>query len=353
VSAAVVAPTPRGTTYLLYLRDDALVAHEFDERAGEVRGSPRMVVDGIGTVANPPLMPTIGVSASGVLAYQTGAFGSAVLTWFSRTGERLGTVPLEVPGSTPSLSPDGRFLAVTATSRSERDVWVTDLARGVTSRLTRGGVRTAVWSPDSRRLAFFRSGKIYVKPADGSTDETILADVAGIPRSWSADGKYLLYETAEGKLFLWPLAGAGTPIAVGSREGRSRGGRLSPDSRYIAFNSDESGREEVYIQRLPPATGRVQVSASGGIQPRWGPTGRELFFLSADRAMMAVDVHLGDVPSAGVPRKLFQLDSSAAIGYDVSVDGQRFLVDRFLYDLPNAPIMVVLNWWAELAKRQN
>jgi hypothetical protein len=181
-----------------------------------------------------------------------------------------------------------------------------------------------------------------VKNADGSAEETVLVDIAGIPRSWSSDGKYLLYATPPGKLFLWPLAGGGTANPVGSRSGLSRDGRLSPDGHYIAYMSDESGRDEIYLQPLPPATGRIQVSTDGGTTPRWSRTSRELFFLAADtlrdplarsavRAMMVVDVQLGEKPWAGIPRKFFQLDPTfGTLGYDVSANGQRFLVTALL-----------------------
>jgi Tol biopolymer transport system component len=357
MSAVVVAPTPADRTFLLYLRDEGLVAQEFDERAGEVRGVPRVLVDGIGRVANPALMPTVGVSPSGAIAYQSGGdFTSAALNWFTRSGQRLGGVLLEVSGSNPSLSPDGRLLAVEADTRGNRDIWISDLARGVTSRLTTnpGTDVSPVWSPDGRRVAFARSEKIHVKDADGSGDETVLADVDGAPRSWSPDGRYLLYATRAGKLFLWPLTGGGAPVPVGARDGASRNGRVSPDGLHIAYTSDESGREEIYLQPLPPATGRVKVSAAGGNQPRWGPTSRELFFVGADRAMMAVDVAVKPALSAGVPRRLFQLASTFGnFGYDVSADGQRLLINQPREGVPDAPITVVLNWWTEFARRPN
>jgi Tol biopolymer transport system component len=276
-----------------------------------------------------------------------------VLSWVSRTGEQVGSV--EPTGFNPSLSPDGRWVATLGPSgRGDADVWVTDLTRGVTSRITRGGgvVGAVIWSPDSRRVAFGRSPKIYVKTIDGSTDETALADVRGVPNSWSPDGKYLLYSSALGKLFLWPLTG-GQSVPVGSRNGSSRDGRFSPDGQYIAYGSDEGGRYDVYIQPLPPATGRIQVSAAGGTLPRWSPRGHELFFLTNELTMMAVDVQAGQPPSVSVPRKLFALGGLGNFGYDISVDGQRFLMARRRVDVPDTPITVVLNWWADVAKRPN
>src|SRR5262249_7911643 len=180
-----------------------------------------------------------------------------------RKGER--TDGKELRGIGPVVSPDERSVAVArSNARGDLEVWVTDLTRGVGSRLTQGTglVRSGVWSPDGRRLAFNRSGKIYVKNADGSADEEVLADVFGVPTSWSADGKYLAYGV-QGRMFLWPIATKGNPIPVGSRSGTSRDGQLSPDGHFIAYVSDESGKDEIYLAPLPPGTGRVPVSAAG------------------------------------------------------------------------------------------
>ncbi|HMF92751.1 MAG TPA: protein kinase [Vicinamibacterales bacterium] len=350
-SGALVAPTPRGATYLFYVTDGQLVAREFDENAGQVRGAPRLIVNGIGTVASPIVIPTAGVSAAGILAYQTGGdFASGVLYWVGRSGERFGSI--ELAGSNPRLSPDGRSIAAGERTRGEMDVWLTDIDRGIASRLTRGGAAGAVWSPDSRRLAFAQSGRIYVKNADGSADETVLGDVFGLPTSWSSDGKNLLFQTPSGKIFLWPLPSVSAPIPVGSRNGRSRDGQLSPDSRHIAYVADETGRDEIYVQPLPPATGRIQVSGGGGTTPRWSHSGHELFFVSRDLAMMAIDVRFEPTLSASVPKKLFQFGpTSGAFGYDVGLDDQRFLVERRRVEATDAPITVVLNWWVPLAQR--
>ena len=350
LSAPVVAPTPAGRTYLLYARDEELVAHEFDERSGQVRGSPRMVVDGIGKVANPALLPTVGVSPSGVLAFQKGGDSTVKLKWLDRAGKPVGDVPLEVSPNGLSLSPDGSRLAFVANSRGEVDVWVTDLNRNNTSRLTRTGEseRSPVWSPDGKRVAYSKAGKIYVRSADGLSDETVLADVSGTIRAWSPDGKYLLYAQAEsggGRLFLWPLMG-GAPIPVGRREGVSREGRFSADSRYVAYASNETGREEIYIEAVPPAKGSVKVSQGGGMTPRWGSMSRELFFYAEDRSLMVADVHLEPTLSAGAPRQVTPSDILPdRRDFEVSPDGQRFLVRQLAGDAQDTPITVVLNWW--------
>jgi hypothetical protein len=173
-----------------------------------------------------------------------------------------------------------------------------------------------------------------------------------LPRSWSSDNKFLLCETLQRTMFLWPIAG-GKPVVFGSRTGLSRQGRFSPSGRYIAYISDESGRDEVYVQATPPATGRLRVSVNGARQHRWGRTDRELFFTSGDRSMMAVDVRTGDTLAASEPTRLFTADPGLTnnMGFEVVGDGQRFLVPRLLGEnTPDTPITVVLNWWANVAK---
>jgi Tol biopolymer transport system component len=303
-------------------------------------------------------MPAVGVSPSGAIAYQIGGeYRENVLIWLDRSGTRLEELSPEASGANPSLSPDGRRLVVDASNAlGNRDLWVTDLDRGATTRLTfaNTGDFSAVWSPDGGRVAFRRDTKMYVKGADGSADETVLSGVIGRPTSWSADGSYLLYETPARTLFLLPLTGGQKPIAVGSRNGSSRYGQFSSDGRYIAYSSDESGRYEVYVQSLPPATGKWKVSLNGGDQPRWSRKSGEIFFVSPDQTMMAVDVRVGQTLSAGVPRKLFQTGPVLNnFSYDVSADGERFLISQRRGTIPDTPITVVLNWWVELEERQN
>ena len=355
-SAPLFAPTPDGRSYLVYARDDSLVAHEIDQRTAQLRDSPHVIVDNIGKVANPAYMPTAGVSPAGTIAYQAGReFTAVVLFWVDRKGERLDA--FEVPGAAPMLSPDGRWIVESRLGgRGDVEIWVTDLVRNVSSRVTAGNgvIGRAVWSPDGRRLAFARGGKIFVKNADGTSDEQVLADVAGVPTSWSRDGRSLAYQTQERRIFLLLLGGKGAPTAVGSRNGTSRDGQLSPDGCCLAYVSSESGRDEVWVESLPPATGRVQVSAAGGNTPRWTRGGRELIFLAADRWVMAADINPGTTSSAGIPKRLFQRGATFGnVDYDVSADGERLLINRPRDDAPDTPITVVLNWWVDLVKSPN
>jgi dipeptidyl aminopeptidase/acylaminoacyl peptidase len=180
--------------------------------------------------------------------------------------------------------------------------------------------------------------------------ERRLSDRGLRPSSWSPDGNYLLANDLQ-EMWLVSVEGEAEMVRVGSRNGFARRGEFSPDGSYIAFVSDESGRDEVYVVPTPPAEGRQEpVSIDGGSEPRWRADGQELFFLSPSRSVMSVEVDIGERFSAGIPRELFTVsDALSGSGYDVSGDGQRFLFPT----LPgsegeDAPITVVLNWWVGL-----
>jgi Tol biopolymer transport system component len=358
-SAPILAPTPQGKTYLLYLRESDLFGQEFDEHSGTLRGKPILVVSNIGSVALPATRAAVGVSPAGILAYQIGRESeTGQLTWFDRSGRTVDALPVDASGTNPQISPDGSTVAVRRTSLSGGGIWVTDLARKSPSRITFGRNDVSVaWSPDGKRLAFFRvgdgkdGGVHIVDVTDASKDQHFQGTVNGPsagPASWSPDEKYLLLEGRTGRMILFPLVGSQKPISVGSRYGASGQGRISPDGNFIAFTSRESGRDEIYVQPMPPATGQKKVSIHGGQSPRWKGDGKELFFVSPDAEMMAVDLTLG---RPGVPRRLFQLksaDPTDLAGYDVRADGQRFLMFVSPRGTADAPITVVLNWWAEL-----
>ncbi|MBZ5580046.1 MAG: protein kinase [Acidobacteriia bacterium] len=351
-SAPLLAPTPRGKTYLLYLRASDLLAQEFDPPSGTVRGSPVVVVSNIGRVANPAVRPAMGVSPSGVLAYQAGGdIRNGQLTWFDRSGKPLDSLPADASGTSPELSPDGRAVAVgRIDSSGTENLWVTDLARKSAVRLTFEAGRnfSPVWSPDGKRLALVcacAKPGLRVIDADGSARPEPAPAGRMAPTSWSPDGRYLLASMA-----LVPLTGDAKPIPVGSRNGRSGQGRFSPDGRYIAFTSRESGRAEIYVQPVPPATGQTKISINGGLQPRWRRDGKELFFVSLDGSMMAADLQLGPTVSAGVPRQLFRVDGLDLTGYDVRADGQQFLVFTPSQSTQSSVITVVQNWWVEWEK---
>ncbi len=358
-SAPILAPTPRGKTYLLYLRDASLVAQEFDEASGKVTGSAVVLVSEIGRVAVLGVQPAVGVSPSGILAYQNGNAASAGdLAWFDRSGKRLSQLPLTAAGSYPTLSPDGQFAAIANAFAPDnsRGIQLVDLVRGGSTRFTfEPGSMSPVWSPDSRRVAFQSApgGKpgIYVKDVNGAGPEQLLALGSGkTPTSWS--GQSILF-TENLQAFLLPLSGDKKPTAFGLPSVYSPvQARISPDGKYLAFSANDSGGTNVYIQAMPPNTGKWQISVDGGVQPRWRGDGKELFFLSLDQKMMAVDVALGATLTWGIPHELFQASPFFlnASPYDVTGDGQKFLMYSPTESAGNAPITVVLNWWAGLKK---
>jgi Tol biopolymer transport system component len=360
-SAAILAPTPDGKSYLLYLRDATLMAQEFDEKAGTVRGNPFLLVDVIGRVAATGAHPSVGVSPSGVLAYQAGGVDTNLmrLGWYDRSGKLLEELPPQTEGVDLQLSPDGRSLAVArGSSATAIDIWLADLTRGSSTRFTFGSASkiysTPVWSPDGKRVAYgvVGSNAFYVKDASGTGAEQELVHSAGAPMSWSPDGRQILFWSPAGALFLATL-GAKAPVLAGPASGVSASGaEISPDGNYFVFSSAESGREEVYVEAMPPGAGKWQISINGGEQPRWRKDGKELFFLSPEYKIMAADIQAGQSIAAGVPRVLFQ-SVAAGIGrriYAVSSDGQRFLVASPTSNGVDAPITVVLNWWAGLKK---
>jgi Tol biopolymer transport system component len=210
-----------------------------------------------------------------------------------------------------------------------------------------------VWSKDGSRLAYHvRDSGIYTINVDGAGKPKLVTEVHGLPSSWSR--QYLLYEFS-GKLYLLDVDGGKKAIQIGSPNGNSFRGEFSPDGNYVAFDSDKTGRFEVYVQPITPGAREMRVSVNGGGLPRWRGDSKEIFFISPDGALMAADMKLGDAVSAGTPHKLFSFNSGdgydvARDGYDVASDGQRILIVSRVEEI-SSPITVVLNWWVELEKR--
>jgi dipeptidyl aminopeptidase/acylaminoacyl peptidase len=355
-----LAHAPAGKTYLLYLKDATLQAREFDEASATVRGQAALVVDNIARVGNPAYVPTVGVSDAGTLAYQMSAPGalSGRLIWFDRRGKQIGEVPAPASGPRPAISPDGHLVAIQRTDRvsGAKQIWVTDLARGVPTRLTFSANATdPVWSPDGKRIAYRNETENTIVEKDanaGGKEKLLFRGSESFARSYSLDRKYLLL-TQGRSMFLQPLTGEEQPIRVGLQNAWTGPGRISPDGKFIAYGSDESGHVQVYVQEMPPKMGKWQISVNGGSLPAWRRDGKELYFVWD--GIIAVDINPGPPFSVGAPRELFPFPINPTGSYDVSADGQRFLVYSSPLDNPSdsvqdAPITVVLNWWATLKK---
>ena len=351
--------------YLLYWRDNALVAQRFDVHNYVVSGEPHTVSDEVQYFPQIDLA-VFDVAGKRTLAVQTGkGAGKSQLLWLDRSGKQLGAVGPPGLFSNPGLSPDGRRVAIDQTESDGRhqNVWIHELANNAVTRLTfaPGLNQDPVWSPDGKRIVFASSQKLnfnlYQKNADGSGSEREMADL-GVPQQgpwdWSRDGKYLLLRK---NTEVWYMAVADrqpNPLLQG--RWIARNAQFSPDGRWVAYSSNETGSWEVYVSAFPNANSKWQVSRGGGEEPRWRRDGKELFYLSGDGKMTAVAMGTGSNFEAGPPTTLFQTHRRQPISamdffsYDVAGDGQKFLINTKL-DEPNAaPLSIVLNWASEMPK---
>jgi eukaryotic-like serine/threonine-protein kinase len=360
-----VAYAPPG--YLLYALEGTLVARPFDADRLELTGEAVPVVKQIGFTIG-TARAHFSVSETGTLLYRPNpAAADTQLVWFDRAGKQLGTVGAAGHYSDIRLSPDGKRVAFQRLDKEKgtSDIWLIELARGTTSRLTFDPVNDgdAVWSPDGSRVVFssMREGlpNLYQKLSSGAGGEELLlkSDEAKFATDWSPDGRHVLYHVMSRQSYdLWvlPLFGERRPEPFVRTDFQESGGRFSPDGRFVAYTSNESGRYEVYVQSFPASGGKWQVSNGGGGSPRWRRDGRELFYLSADGKLMAVEVDgSSGTFAAEVPVPLFEPRVVAISGdspYDVAADGRRFLVKVPVEENAPAPVTVVLNWTADLKR---
>jgi dipeptidyl aminopeptidase/acylaminoacyl peptidase len=307
----------------------------------------------------------VSVSETGAIAYQAGLeVAPSRLAWFDRAGKQIGL--LGDPGDyvDVGLSPDGTraALSVVDSARRTRDIWIYDVARGLRQRFTfdPAGEQSPIWSPDGGRVVFVSNrkgpGDLYERPSKGGTDEEpLFADsVAKTPLSWSPDGQRILYAAA-GKetgrdLWVLPLMGDNKPAPFRHTRFNEVSGQFSPDGRWIAYVSDESGRQEVYVAPFAGTGGSSQISTAGGVEPRWRRDGAELFYWAGNTLMAASVNGRGSAFEVGAVRPLFESRrrEGGSSSYDVSVDGQRFLVNSVVDE--SAPVTLLVNWPALLKK---
>jgi Tol biopolymer transport system component len=356
---------------LLFVRQETLLAQPFNASTHEVFGEPVPITDRV-AVDGSLNSAAITASAAGPIAYRPGgASGQRQLTWFDRTGRKVGEIGIADTTAllNPELSPDGRSVALNRTVESYHDIWQIEVARSVFRRFTFDPLsdQIPVWSPDGQRIVFGSNRvngiyDLYVKAANSPDPEQLLlaSPQNKFPMGFSRDGRFLLYRnTSEGTNWdLWALPFDGAvpvrkPFPVVQTSFQEQMGELSPDGRWIAYQTNESGRYEVYVQSFPQAGARTQVSTGGGSQPRWRPDGAELFYMGLDSRLMAATIAVdarGQLHSAS-PVGLFlvrtpggPVPSPQKQQYAVSPDGQRFLVNSLTDEATTSPITLILNW---------
>ena len=339
------------------------MAQPFDAEAGTISGEPVPLAEdlGIDTVG----LAHFSASHNGVLAYRGGEAGGGQLRWADLEGETLSTEADPGDIFTANLSKDGRWMAVGmgSSSTESEDIWIRDLVRGVTSRFTFTDVDEAnpKWDPDGSRIAYSSTHEgidnMFVKAIGGTGEPELLqaSEHAQYPADWSSDGRFLLFydRDPENSWDLWYLDMASpqqeaTPFLKSQfAEVRSR---FSPNGLWVAYQSNESGSSEIYVQPFPGPGGKWQISTEGGTEPQWHPDGSALYYLAPDTNMMRVDVETGDKFEAGIPEPVFQVSlrpTTQDSRYWLAPDGERFLMLGSLLGESTPPTTVVLNWTAE------
>jgi len=338
--------------HLLFVRAGTLFGVRFDLDRLALAGDPFPVAEQV--IVNPGIsMAALSASAAGPIIYVAGVTGSEQLAWLDRSGKIAAAVG--DPGAgflSPALSPDGQQLVGGRNTGSTWDLYVRDLTRGVERRLTSDSTLETypVWSPDGSRIVFFSAAKgLVMTPVAGAEQETVLQTTPVGPLDWSNDGRFLLYgaesPTTGQDLWARPMAGDATPVPVASSRFNERGGQFSPDGRWVAYTSDESGRSEIFVQPFPGPGTKTQVSTAGGAQVRWRRDGKELFYVALDAQLMAVPMQLpssGANLTVGRPVPLFAARIGAPL-HAVSLDGQQFLMMTGP-EVEVPPISIILNW---------
>lgn len=362
VRDSVVAYAEPG--YLLFRREASLMAQAFNDQTLQLGGYSFPVAEQVGFEAS-TFQTYFSVSQTGVLAFSSGNYGLTQLIWVDRSGKELGTIgQARSYYIRPWVSPDGKRMAVDGPDlQGNRDIWLIDLVSGDPTRFTFDPSTELfpVWSRDGSRIVFAsdREGPrhLYVKNANGAGKEEVMlkSDANKIPMDWSPDGRFLLYVVNDPntKIDLWllPLFGDQKPFPFLQTAASERLGRFSPDGRWIAYVSDESGSNEIYVRGFPDSGGKWQVSTNGGYHMAWSHNGKELFYLSTDKKLMAVAVKGdGTTFERGTPKALFDRRipsfNTPLAQFAVSADGQKFIVANPVADNATVPITVVLNWTA-------
>jgi serine/threonine-protein kinase len=361
----------RGTGHIVYWRNASLLAVPFDLRALQVAGSPVPILEGV--LGFPPQgFADYSFSDAGTLVFAPGGAeaSTASLVWVDRQGQAQ---PLPAPPRSylsPRLSPDGRRVAVAIGGLAQADVWVYELERGALTRLTfQGSNAFPGWMPDGSRITFYsvapdKKQSLASVPADGSRAPEILAAVSDVVAylSWSPDSKLLAFAkgpAASRDIFFLPAQGDRKEKPFLQTPPSEYAPEFSPDGRWIAYTSHESGRPEVYVRPAPsaagaaPGDGKWQISTDSGQYPRWSRSGRELFYRNLEK-VMAVEIDPGPAFRARTPKVLFEGRYLPTVGsWDVSADGKRFLMIKGAGEQESGPgqVHVVFEWFEEIRRR--
>jgi len=351
VSQAVYA-----NNHLLYARDGKIWAHPFDLETLKTTSDPQMIAD---DVVQTGAGAGFTVSQAGTLAYQPRiASAGSQLRWVDRKGAVLSTLADVADYSNVELSPDGRRLLVSVreSDATARDIYIVDTARGLRQRLTSDASdeRSAVWSADGASVIYTSKGlDLYQRSSGFTGGETALVTdgISKDPNDVSADGRMLLYRATSGPtsndVVIMPLDGSGPPRKVLDSAYNENSAQFSPDGRSIVYVADEAGRSEIYVMSLEPGGGKIQISTDGGASPRWRRDGQEILYLNTDRSMMSVPVKgSGSRFEAGTPSRLFEVDHVPSAGpiFDVTADGQRFIVNAAAASKVQPHLIVIVNW---------
>jgi Tol biopolymer transport system component len=363
--------------YILFVRDRTLMAQPFDEKRLELQGQPFPIAEQV-QYDELPWRGVFSTSFNGVVAYQGGNTGAnSRLVMFDRNGKEMKTIGAPGDYASNRISPDGQRLALGMLDSSFRNykLWIFDLFRDKQIRLTFGAGRTQfpVWSPDGGSVVFASNltgtYQLVQRRSDTMGDESTLLETQNskYPTAWSADGRFVAYNTTSpGKnlteLWVVPTSGDRKPYAFLQGSFNVGQGQFSPDGRWMAYSSDESRRPEVYVTPFPAGGTKWQISPAGGTSARWRRDGKELFYLSADSKLTAVDVNgTGSVFQVGASHALFRVllktgasrldlnPTNEQIGYDSAPDGKWFVVNSPLVGSP-PPITLITNWTAEAGR---
>jgi eukaryotic-like serine/threonine-protein kinase len=369
------SPIAYAIGHVLYLAGNVLMARPFDLAKLDFTGEAVPIAEGV--QFDPAFSNGIfSVSENGALLYQSGKGSSAhSLLLFDRTGKQLRNLGESSSNSTPRFSPDAKSVVydLISPNSGKVDLWLLEIGSGNRTRLASDPLNllshSPVWSPDGSRLAYTsartENRAIYIKTVNQIAQEEerweAKDDAYVAAENWTPDGKFLVLSerplrTGEQRVSLLPVEGKDGAVPLIEVKGANVDhGQVSPDGRWIAYRSDESGKSEIYITSFPKPPGRLQVSIAGGVTPRWRHDGKELYYLALDRRLMAVELKdtSGSLQVAST-RPLFEMFHTMFVitggsnRYDVTRDGNRFVVDSVISDESSAPLNLVVNWTAEL-----